>query len=346
MNNLKKEYLNYLEQTTGKKDNSIVSFFRKANDFEVEYNIEIEKFTEDDIKSFLKFFARTSPNSLSVYFSRLKKYYQYLYKEKNITSLMQYTNMKYADYKDFVATDVYNSRILTREELYSQIGKIINPCDRLLLLLIFLGIKGDKTVELLNLKKSDIDLTARRITVGNTYYAIDSLIESEIRNTINTHIYYMNNGQGDAATQRKNRVELIENSDYIFRPIENKLPLKRDVTSFKKLTPQSIQRRVLGILHHVLGYPNMTLQTLYVAGVIQRLADYTEATGEVLTNLEVRQWIDNNNISVTKQEVYKFYCDRISNSVAPVGQNINISNNNDDDGDILAKNQITFTSLL
>ena len=44
MNELKKEYLNYLERTTGKRNNCIVSFFRKANDYEVENNIEIENF--------------------------------------------------------------------------------------------------------------------------------------------------------------------------------------------------------------------------------------------------------------------------------------------------------------
>ena len=51
MNELKKEYLNYLERTTGKRNNCIVSFFRKANDYEVENNIEIEKFKEEDIKN-------------------------------------------------------------------------------------------------------------------------------------------------------------------------------------------------------------------------------------------------------------------------------------------------------
>ena len=343
MNELKKEYLNYLERTTGKRNNCIVSFFRKANDYEVENNIEIEKFKEEDIKNFLKFFSRTSPNSLSVCFSRLKKYYQYLYEHKGITSLLKYTNMKYADYKDFVSAEIYNSRIITREELYAQIGKIINPCDRLLLLLVFLGIKGDKNIELLNLKKSDVDLNSRRIRVNDHYFMIDSLIESEIRNTNNTHIYYMNNGQGDAVAQRKNRVELLENSEYIFRPIENKLILKRDRTTLKKLTPQSIQRRVLGILHEVLGYPNMTLQTLYVSGVIQRLVDYTETTGEVMNNLEVRQWIDANGISVTKQEVYKLYCDRM-NKVVPVVPKLD--NKSDiDEKTILEQNQIAFSSL-
>ena len=127
MNELKKEYLNYLEKTTGKRDGCVVSFFRKANDFEIENNIEIEKFKEEeDIKNFLKFFSRTSPNSLSVCFSRLKKYYQYLYTHKGITSLVKYTNMKYADYKDFVSAEIYNSRIITREELYAQIGKPFN----------------------------------------------------------------------------------------------------------------------------------------------------------------------------------------------------------------------------
>ena len=343
MNELKKEYLNYLEKTTGKRDGCVVSFFRKANDFEIENNIEIEKFKEEeDIKNFLKFFSRTSPNSLSVCFSRLKKYYQYLYTHKGITSLVKYTNMKYADYKDFVSAEIYNSRIITREELYAQIGKIINPCDRLLLLLVFLGIKGDKNIELLNLKKSDVDLNSRRIRVNDHYFMIDSLIESEIRNTNNTHIYYMNNGQGDAVAQRKNRVELLENSEYIFRPIENKLILKRDKTTLKKLTPQSIQRRVLGILHEVLGYPNMTLQTLYVSGVIQRLVDYTEATGEEMDNIEVRKWIDANGISVTKQEVYKLYYDRIRKldllSKSTDGKDV-------DEKTILEQNQIAFSTL-
>ena len=310
MNELKKEYLKHLEIETGKSDNSIVSFFRKANDFEDYYKKEIEKFNQDDIKELLKFFAKTSPNSLAVYFSRLKKYYGYLYEYKGIKSLVNYIDMKYADYKDFVSADIYTSRIISREELYSCLGKIVNPCDRLLLLLIFLGVKGERNIDLLNLKKSDIDLNSRHILVNGKHYNFDATIESEIRNTINTNIYYMNNGRGETlAAQRKNRVELVENSEYIFRPIELKLNLKRDKSTLNKLTPQSIQKRVLAILHDILNKPNMTLQTLYVSGVIQKLVDYSN--GVEMTNKEVREWIDTQNISVTKQEVYKLYVERM-----------------------------------
>lgn len=312
MNNLKQEYLNYLEMLSGKREHSVSSFFRKATDYEKEYGKEIEKFNSEDVENFLKFYARTSPNSLSVYVSRLKKYYNYLADNKGITSLMQYTDIKYQDYKDLVEDSIYNSRLITREELYASIGKIVNPCDRLLLLLIFLGIKGDKNIELLNLKKSDIDLNSRHILVNGKHYNFDSTIESELRNTMNTDIYYMNNGQGDTlALQRKNRVHLVEQSDYIFRPIEPKLGLKRDMTTLTKLTSQSIQKRVLAILHHILDKPNMTLQTLYTSGVVQKLVDTSKVNGE-MTNKEVREWIDANSISVTKQEVYKVYAQRLS----------------------------------
>ena len=117
---------------------------------------------------------------------------------------------------------------------------------------------------------------------------------------------------------------------------------EKSIESLKKLTPQSIQRRVLGILHEVLGYPNMTLQTLYVSGVIQRLVDHTEATGEVMDNLEVRRWIDANGISVTKQEVFKLYCDRV-NRVTPVSKATNKLDV--DEKTILEQNQIAFSTL-
>lgn len=332
MNELKKEYLNYLEMQTGKSDNSIVSFFKKAGDFEVYYKKEVEKFNQEDIKELLKFFAKTSPNSLAVYFSRLKKYYGYLYEFKGITSLVNYIDMKYSDYKDFVSADVYTSRIIAKEELYASLGKIVNPCDRLLVLLIFLGIKGERNIDLLNLKKSDIDLNSRHILVNGKHYSFDATIETEIRNTNHTNVYYMNNGRGDTlAAQRKNRVNLLEDSEYVFRPIELKLNLKRDKSTLKKLTPQSIQKRVLAILHDILDKPNMTLQTLYVSGVIQKLVDYSN--GEEMTNKEVREWIDLQNISVTKQEVYKLYTERMKRVAS------------NDDSVYIANNQIEFTNL-
>ena len=99
---------------------------------------------------------------------------------------------------------------------------------------------------------------------------------------------------------------------------------------------------MLGILHEVLGYPNMTLQTLYVSGVIQRLVDYTEATGEEMDNIEVRKWIDANGISVIKQEVYKLYYDRIRKldllSKSTDGKDV-------DEQTLLEQNQITFSAL-
>lgn len=339
MNNLKKEYLEVLKNSRGEISPSLKSFFTKSCDFEREYNKEIERFDQEDIKNFLRFFAKTSPNSLSVYFSRLKKYYQYLAEHKGITSLTSHADMKYADYKDFVCANVYNSRIITREQLHEGLGKIANPCDRLLLLLIFAGIKGYGNQELLNLKESDVDFDRKVITVKRlvkvvdtenckiddngkvtkkfTYlpevreFEFDFRIETELRNTLITPVYLMKNGSGNMVARRRNRVDLIEKGDYIFKPIDSKLNLKRDKSTSMQLSSQSIQRRVLNITHNIMGYDNLTLQTLYISGVIQRLVDLTKETGSIMNNLEVRNWIKNQGINATKQEIYEAYRERI-----------------------------------
>ena len=324
MLNEKTLYINHLQDSLNKETNgakkvspSLKSFFRRLSDFEEEYGKEVEEFDNNDILALLHFLAKKSPNSLAAYFSMLKKYYQYLHVHRDIRTEC---SLKYSDFKDLVTKDVYYSRIIPKDELYSNLHRIVNACERLLLRLIFAGIKGEGNWELINLKKSDIDLRNQVIHVKGRTVKMDATIEREVRMTMAMDAYYMSNGEGEI---RKITVNLIE-SDYLFRPIEEKMALKRDRATLKQLTPQSIQRRVLKLLQQILNRPNMTLQTLYTSGILNSLVEYSIKHNTVLSNLEVREWLEERNYSTTKQEIFVMYKEMLTRVQANNQTTLNI----------------------
>lgn len=322
MNDEKKFYLEFLQDEldkehggTKKVSKSLVSFFRRLTDFEDEYHKMVEDFDNADILALLQFLAKKSPNSLAAYFSMLKKYYQYLY---NTRGLRNECNLKYSDFRDLVNKDIYYSRIITKEELYSNIHHVVNSCDRLLLLLIFAGIKGEGNWELINLRKSDIDFKNHIIHVKGRDVKMDNVIERELRMALSMNVYYMSNGEGDI---RKITVDLVD-SEYVFRPIEEKIALKRDKATLNQLTSQSIQRRVLKLLQQVLNRQNMTLQTLWTSGVLNSLIEYSIKNNIELSNSETRDWLANKGYSTTKQEIYVMYKEMLAKTHSQLVLNV------------------------
>lgn len=326
LSEMRKAYIKNLFDTA-KNYNTVkpkLSFFNRLKEFEESYGISAEKFQDNDVKQMMKFFAHRNPSSLAVYFSLLKKYYKFISTTFNIGLNFDYTKINYKDYKDIVTTDTYLSKIITKEELENNIHKVSNHCDRLLLLLIFAGIKGDKNYELINLKKSDINWNEKYILVNGREVSFknETIIRKELEETIKEDKYSVSNGSlGDNTT----KLQMVS-SAYVFRPFKEKRALKQDMQLYNQMTPQSIQRRVLELLQGAsvpngngeriiirknLNKPNMTLQSLYLSGVLHRLIQYTNKVnnGVELTNKEVREWVDNNNISITKQELIVMYRD-------------------------------------
>ena len=58
----------------------------------------------------------------------------------------------------------------------------------------------------------------------------------------------------------------------------------------------------------------MTLQTLYTSGILNSLVEYSIKHNTVLSNLEVREWLEERNYSTTKQEIFVMYKEQVDTS--------------------------------
>ena len=300
MSRIKEDFLNN-QMENGYSIGATRTIMKKITAFEKAYNKDIEDFNKDDMLYMLLAFTRNSINSISVYLSTIKKYHGYISNYYGIHSLEFVMDMKIGDIRDLFANERIND-VITREELMKDIHKIKNAMDRAIILLIFDGVKGDKLSDVLNIKKDDIDFNKKRIHIDNRIYNVSEETIKELREAIDTDIYEMEKSK----TGNIRKVELIE-SEYIFRRSKIVKTKREEAEISPIITHQTAQKRLLKLISTYIEKPNMTLNSIYKSGALHKLLEHSKKEKKMLSNTEVRKWIDNSSYEITKQEIYDLY---------------------------------------
>lgn len=268
--NLKQEYLDTKPLQTATSDAFVL---RSVDEFESLLEKPIYDMTHSELKQMLLVqFKNSSIKAIAKNVSILKTYIDFCI-NKNIVlhgenRMATFTMDKI---KEIVNKNAFINKYISKERLKEYQNILYNDQDKLILELLFVGVKGRPTKdgtleELINLKIDDVDKKNRKLKLTRNNGDIrfieveDSTIEL-IEDTFNQKYYYENNGEitnnPRIPKPRKTRINHFEN--YVFRiPSKNK---------FSKFTPNILNSRLSKIQKYT-DNRHITYTSIYMSGMI------------------------------------------------------------------------------
>lgn len=272
---------NYNENTITNTRNVLM----KVRDFEIRVikdKKQVQSFTYDELVALLTFFNSCSLDNLVTIANTIKRYLSFCRIHGVTKNTIDFTRiLDIETLKGCVNPLKSENRYVTKDQLLDIVGEFANPCDRALYLLLFSGVKGKKYSEIINLTFGDIKENTLEIRDLNNNKVVREIELSEelkgiLSETIKSSVYYRENGKEEG------EVDNLIYSEYVFRPSERYLNLKRVKEEIEagEYNPLQIHDKVLTNRMHILAkqYSNakyLTATTLIRSGIIHR---YLSAT--------------------------------------------------------------------
>ena len=168
----------------------ISSVFSASEQYEKDLNKDICDFTKEEIVHFFICMEAKSKESLSVTNTFLKNYRRWCDEHGYSSHDVNYfEHLTIEDFKHYISKDVLEHKFISKETLESYIEQLLNPCDQLLLSLLYHGVKGKKLKEIIDLNVNQIQGNEVHLSTGRVLSLPEEVIEL-IRKTNNTYEYY------------------------------------------------------------------------------------------------------------------------------------------------------------
>jgi integrase len=309
--------------------NTMKNLMRKLGKWERKYGKDAFDFTLEQLKGMLKEFNSTSEMSLMSQKSNLE-YYLLFAKSQSMGNLNVPSSIElnYVEIKEFVNPIGAEQKYVTRNEMYDLVepnydednkivSGLVNYVDQAMPLLIFEGFMGKANEDLCNLKWREIDFEKCIINYKGKTTKITTELADILEAANNQEIYLLNNGKSLEENKEKEEAgEVIRNkrpqaiildkheSEYLLRPLDYK-----NEDGEGKLTGGAIQRRVLTNCKVWLNKPYLTLNSIYVSGLVDRGIRHTYEAfgGELMRNADWQRWIKATGEKVNLQDSYALY---------------------------------------
>lgn len=298
---LKEEFLSDKHPNTAKQIR--VTLF-KAENSEIDLGKSLYDFTLEDIENMIfTNFAYKSEKALSSKVSHMRKYVEFCIK-KNYAKVNNFKLVyKLEKYKNEVAE---KNKYITFDKLMEYENILLNPTDKLLLELLFLGLTQE---EICSLKKSDISFRRKTITITdsqNNKKIIENIPDRLIKiasDNETTEKYYSNNNDsipvsGKYVNEIKPHAFKVPDSPYVFSPLAIGT-VKNTLSDEKKYIEPSIayiQGKMIRF-RTWLKNPYITTKSIRMSGI----ADYT------LRYIDKKGGEDKMSINDYSQIYKKFY---------------------------------------
>lgn len=273
---LKEEFLSDKHPNTAQQ---IKITLLKAESSEAELQKSVYDFTLEDIENMIfTNFAYKSEKALSSKISHLRKYVDFCIK-KNYAKTNNFKLIY--DLKKYENTVANKHRYITSEDLIKYENILINPIDKLLLELLFLGLSQD---EICSLKKSDISFRDKTITIANNENnkkiikdIPDRLIQIA-SDSETAEKYYTNNGNDDTA--RSSKIYAISKSPYVLPPAVTTASKENldKIENYTKPKISYIQRKITAF-RTWLDNPYLTTNSIRMSGIADYTLRYMEQKG-------------------------------------------------------------------
>ena len=280
---LKKEFLSDKHPNTAKQIK--ITLF-KAENSEIEFSKSLYDFTLEDIENMIfTNFAYKSEKALRSKVSHMRKYVEFCIK-KNYAQINNFKLIyKLEKYKNEVAE---KNQYITFDKFLEYENILLNPTDKLLLELLFLGLTQE---EIYSLKKSDISFRKKTITITdsqNNKKIIEDIPDRLIKiasDNETTEEYYSNN-KVNILTNRKNVSETkphafkIPDSPYVFSPLP--IGSAKNMISSEKNYIEPSTSYVQGKIARFrtwLNNPYITTNSIRISGIANYTSRYIDKKG-------------------------------------------------------------------
>lgn len=281
---LKTEYLSIKPRETAHSDYFVL---RSADEYEESMQKELYNMNYSELNQLLVLkFKNSSSKAIAKNVSILKNYIDFCI-EKNMVlhgenRLAMFTS---EDIRDIVNKQALGSKYITRFELDKYKNMLYNEQDKLMLELLFIGVKGRPSQEgtleeIINLKMSDVDKEKRRLILSQNngkHRLLENVPASTIElieETYNQKFYVENNGQITGNPRSPNPRETIINyfEGYVFRT-----PGKDRFSQLGKSMLNSRLRKIQKILDNYY----ITWTSIYMSGMLDMLYNLKMEKGEL-----------------------------------------------------------------
>ncbi|BAO04994.1 uncharacterized protein CBO05P1_275 [Clostridium botulinum B str. Osaka05] len=318
----KKEYLKFLKEEQDLSNITLDSYknqLYKIRSMEtvVSKNRNIENFTVDEITTVLELMQPSSKESCGAYRNRILDYLKFCvvkgYINSNILVIEDIMQ------KDFVENIISKTKqylkYVTEEQLYEEVEKLVNPSDRLLMLLPFELVKGTDLEDIVSLRKEDYDREKKTLTyVEHDTGEVKKLkcndfLADTIEKTIDAEVYYNLNGESKSRNSESEIIKTI----YLFEPTKlalSKMPEKAPDQTHEKMLASNIQRRFLysSKKYLALNSQHVTLKSAYQSGFINKAVKHSIKNygGEKMNKSDFSDFLSQ-EIGLTKEGSYRYY---------------------------------------
>lgn len=290
-NSLQKErYISDKESDTILAEGFLDRIFNKSESFEEELQKDICQFTTSEILDFYKVLNVRSLDSLLNYHSQYLSYGSWCMQQSLIPDGINHFNELNLDIlKNCVNKAAMEDSIITEEQLYEILSKLINPRDQFVLIMLFETGKSTNQENIFYAKLSDINEETKTMKLHdgrevNISYRLIGIAENASKDSY----YEIYNPSPNAPSPRRP----LEDNGYIFK----------DTTSAR--SADVIQRmnrlnRSMSTALKYLGYKKSwtKLNTFAESGIIHEIKKLQTETGktaeQVLRDPDLRKQINN-----------------------------------------------------
>lgn len=294
----KMDFLRHIKDK-GQKEKTLDQYrqlFDKVDSFEKSFKKDFYDFTAHELGIFFTSLKIPLPLTLNSRKSLINSYCKFAIEQNK--SIHKTSIVEDLRVKEYIDTSEFNEKYCTQEELYFNISKLSNLSDMALCILLFKGINGERSQELLKLKISDYDEAKATIFSNGVNIKLSIFENNIIQSTIKEKYYISYN---------TNRKKKHINSEYL---LKNLICFLDD--SEKDIDLLKSSNRVDYIMRKISKYLNKkwTTQNIYTSGVVYRIVNLNPDW----TYNEVREYLDKNNIKLNYINV-KYIADNIKNKI-------------------------------
>jgi hypothetical protein len=183
-----KEYLLYSNIASS----AVYSTFGSSEKLEELFKKDICNFTKPEIEDLYKSIMAKSKERISVMNSVLKEYKSWCIQTDNgicYDKTPYFDILTMDDFKRYISRNILENKYIGEETLISYLKEIDNPCDKLLLKLLYHGVKGKQLIEIINFSINQVDGNVLHLCTGRDVTVDDETIQL-INESLNTYEYY------------------------------------------------------------------------------------------------------------------------------------------------------------
>lgn len=271
---IKRKFIEYYLSTREIAPSSVENVFKSAERLESLANKDICNFTRPEIIEFYKSLNAKSKERLNLTNSVLKEYKIWCLEDDNggicYDATPYFDTFTQDDFRTYISKNILENKYIGEDTLNSYLKEIYNPCDQLLLVLLYNGVRGKLLSDITNLHINQIDGNTLHLDSGKVVEVDDSVIDL-IHETNNTYIYY-----SYGAKPKK----WLLNGDYVFKDTKAVSENASLASVYHRYTQRIVN------LQKMFDNPELSINRIFTSGMLNALIKGAEKN-----NMEFKDFV-------------------------------------------------------